>query len=132
MKARTNRRKRGCWRLAVVALVWWATPGHARIVDIEWDGGGRFERRMDVAPGRFAEVCGRLAAGNVVRWSFEAAASLDFNIHFHEGSKARYPAREDGARALSGVLPVDADRDYCWMWTNKSPAPVSLVINLAR
>ena len=127
-----NLRNRDFWRLAIVILASWAAPGNARIVNIEWDGGGRFERRMDVAPGRFSEVCGKLAKGSAVRWSFEAAGPLDFNIHFHEGGSVRYPAREDGASRLSGVLRADTEQDYCWMWTNKSPAPLSLEITLAK
>ena len=47
---------------------------------------GRFERSVIVAPGKFTEVCGKLPAGLIVAWNFEATVPLDFNVHHHFGS----------------------------------------------
>ena len=67
-----------------------------------------------------------------MRWSFQAAAPLNFNIHYHEGKKVEYPAKQDGVSQLQGTLPVSLDQDYCWMWTNKSGQAVDLNLLLTR
>jgi hypothetical protein len=109
-----------------------ASPANADLVKIDWDSAGRFEHSQDVAPGKFAEICGKLTRDQSVRWSFQAAAPLNFNIHYHEGKKVEYPAKQDGVSQLQGTLPVGLDQDYCWMWTNKAAAPVSLRVLLAH
>ena len=41
-------------------------------------------------------------------WSFEAPAPLDFNIHYHEGKKVRFPAEKSQVTKVglrSGMLP---------------------------
>ena len=38
-----------------------AIDARAELVDIRWDSAGLFETTMQVAPGKFAEVCGQLA-----------------------------------------------------------------------
>lgn len=109
-----------------------ASTASAELVEIVWDTGRRFDYRRDVGPGKFVEVCGRLAKDDAVHWSFQAEAPLDFNVHYHEGKKVEYPARQDGIEQMKGTLPVGVDQDYCWMWTNKSTRPVSLRVLLAR
>jgi hypothetical protein len=85
-----------------------------------------------VAPGKFAEVCGKLLRNDRVAWRFEASGPLDFNIHYHEGKAVRYPAREQAAAKSSGRLRAALDQDYCWMWTNRSGNPVELGLTLDR
>ena len=104
----------------------------AEIIDIAWSDQGRFERRVTVAPGKFAEACGKLARADVVAWRFDAGAPLNFNIHYHEGKEVRYPARQDAIASAQGELRAAIDQDYCWMWTNKSARPVELRIDLSR
>jgi len=108
------------------------SPARAEVITIDWDPAGRFEHRQDVAPGKFAEVCGKLTRDQSIRWSFQAGAPLDFNIHYHEGKKVEYPAKQDGVRESQGTLPVGLDQDYCWMWTNKAAVPVALQVQLVR
>lgn len=109
-----------------------STAVRAEIVDISWSGDGRFERRLTVAPGKFAEVCGKLAKAQSVHWRFDAGGPLNFNIHYHEGKDVRYPERRDALASASGQLRVALDQDYCWMWTNKSAQPVDLQLLLTR
>jgi hypothetical protein len=113
---------------AIAALA----PAMAEVIDIDWGAQGRFERQVTVAPGKFAEVCGRLVRDDRVAWRFEASGPLDFNIHYHEGKAVRYPAREDAAAKSSGKLQAALDQDYCWMWTNKAGRPVNLRLALER
>lgn len=109
-----------------------ATTAQAELVDIRWDAQGRMERRIDIAPGKFAELCGKLSKGQTVRWSFEGAAPLDFNIHYHVGKDVEYPAKAKGVAAQQGELKVALDQDYCWMWSNKGGAAVGLTVQLQR
>lgn len=109
-----------------------ALPARAEIVDIAWDAAGRFERTLAVAPGKFAEACGALAAGSTVRWRFEAGAPLDFNIHYHVGKAVEYPAKQAAVAKAGGTLDAKRGEDYCWMWTNKGSAPATLSFTLER
>jgi hypothetical protein len=118
--------------LGSLFVVLLSAGAQAEIVDIAWSGDGRFERRLAVAPGKFAEVCGKLAKAQSVAWRFDASGPLNFNIHYHEGKDVRYPERRDALASASGQLRVALDQDYCWMWTNKSAQPVDLQLLLTR
>ena len=109
-----------------------SAAAQAEIIDIAWDAGGRFERTLSVAPGKFAEVCGKLERGLPVAWTFSAERPLNFNIHYHAGKQVVFAARQDGVAAAQGELAVEVDQDYCWMWSNKSAAAVQLRLTLAR
>ena len=118
--------------LALILAVLCSTAARADIIDIAWNEQGRFERRVSVAPGKFAEVCGKLARADSVAWRFDASGPLNFNIHYHEGKDVRYPERRDALAGASGRLQVALDQDYCWMWTNKSGQAVDLNLLLMR
>jgi hypothetical protein len=109
-----------------------AVAAQAEVIDIAWSGDGRFERRVTVAPGKFAEVCGKLTRADAVAWRFDATGPLNFNIHYHEGKDVRFPERRDALSSASGRLPVALDQDYCWMWINKSGQAVDLQLLLTR
>ncbi|HMM85715.1 MAG TPA: hypothetical protein PKC53_09585 [Azohydromonas sp.] len=119
-----------CLGLSSAALL--SAAAQAEIVDIAWSSEGRFERRLTVAPGKFAEVCGKLVKAESVAWRFDASGPLNFNVHYHEGKEVRYPERRDALASASGQLRVALDQDYCWMWTNKSAQPVDLQLLLTR
>jgi len=104
----------------------------AEVIDIAWDAQQVFSRKVEVAPAKFVEVCGKLAAPTKVAWEFEASAALNFNVHYHEGKDVRFPAKQDGTAKLQGELKVDHDQDYCWMWTNKGKTPVSLTFSFKK
>jgi hypothetical protein len=109
-----------------------AAPAATHIVDIAWSPDGRFTHQTQIAAGRFVEVCGRLAVGDGVRWRFNTAAPVDFNIHYHVGKEAVFPAKLTQVSAGRDELKVAVAQDHCWMWTNKGPTPVSLAVELAR
>lgn len=125
--------RRHFWIGAPIALaVALPVAARAEVIDITWDAAGRFERQLTVAPGKFAEVCGKLNPPVDVQWQFTANVPLNFNIHYHEGKAVKFPAKQDGVAEGSGKLGVGIQQDYCWMWTNKGSAPVSLTVDLAR
>ncbi|MDH5540162.1 MAG: hypothetical protein OEY03_12230 [Rhizobacter sp.] len=115
---------------AAAALALLQPAAAAEVIDIGWDAAGGFRRTLDIAPGKFAEVCGAQAAGQSVRWRFDASAPLTFNIHYHVGKELRYPARNEQVDHLQGQLLADSAQDYCWMWSNKGAAAVRLNLQL--
>lgn len=108
------------------------TAARAEVVEIVWDSSGSFQRAIEIEPGKFAEVCGRLRKGQSVAWSFRSRAPMNFNIHYHEGSSVAFPAKQDQTSSLEGKLEVQTDQDYCWMWENGPRAKVTLSVVLRR
>lgn len=78
------------------------------------------------------EYGGDLKTGEKADSHFEASAPLDFNIHHHVGESGHFAAKEDGVRTSKGELNARSDQDFCWMWTNKSNATISLDVDLKR
>ena len=115
-----------------VALLLSANVAHAEVVDIAWDASGRFERVLDLAPAKFAEVCGRLTKGQSIAWSFKSGQPLNFNVHYHEGKSVVFPVKKDRSNELDGELQVAVDQDYCWMWENPSGAGTTFTMVLRR
>lgn len=109
-----------------------ALTAFASMLEVTWNEQGRYETTITVPPGRFAEVCGKLDRGHSVDWKFRSSAPTEFNIHYHLGKDVVYPAQKDNATEAGGRLNVEADADYCWMWTSKEPAPVRLTLSLQR
>jgi len=98
----------------------------ADVTDIQWRADGSFEHSLNLATGRFSELCGALRVGQSVEWQFESDQLLNFNIHWHEGQAVRYPVRVDQVRQQRGELVAGSAQDYCWMWSNPS-APTALL-----
>lgn len=87
-------------------------------------GEGAFE--FTLGAGAMEEVCFRLAAQEVARWSFVADMPVDFNLHWHEGKTVHMPVRRDAARADAGRYAAPHADDFCLMWTAPAaPARVS-------
>lgn len=118
--------------VVLILAVFCSTAARAAIVDIAWYEQGRFECRVSVAPGKFAEVCGKLTRVDSVAWRFDASGPLNSNIHYHDGKAVRYPERRDALAGASGRLQVALDQDYGWMWTNNSGQAVDLNFLLTR
>ncbi len=117
---------------ALTVLLLTGGPAQAEVTDIQWDASGRFDTKALVAPGKFAEICGKLAKGQSVGWVFKAEAPMNFNIHYHEGKKVEFPAKVDGAISAEGQLTVAVDQDYCWMWSNKTDKTAALNLTLQK
>lgn len=122
----------GAGVVALVSLLLAATHARAEVVDLQWRDEGRFEHSLVIAPERFAEVCGPLAAGQTVRWTFKADKTVNFNIHYHVGKAVQFPVKKEQVESLEGDLVVDSMQDYCWMWSNKTTAATKLSVTLDR
>lgn len=118
--------------LAGVLLLMGAGVARAEVIELQWQDSGRFERSLTIAPGKFAEICGPLEAGQAVQWTFEADRVLNFNVHYHVDKDVRYPAKKENVKRLQGDLSVDSRQDYCWMWSNKTTASTKLSVTLTR
>lgn len=119
--------------VAASVLCCFAAPdARAELIEFDWNAAGAFERTAAVAPGKFVELCKPLAAGARVAWQFETDAVVSFNIHYHLGKEVVYPAKFNAAGASKGTLEAAVKQDYCWMWTNKSAAPISSSIKLNK
>lgn len=117
------------WALVAAAA---AAAASSPITEIRWSTDGHFRHEAGVPPGKFIELCGKLAQGAVVRWRFESTAPLDFNIHYHVGKDVVYPARLNQASQAQDVLTIVVPQDYCWMWINKGGDAVRLKVELVR
>ena len=120
------------FHLSVLAAMAIPLFAHADDSDISWDAQGHAHQHFSAAPGKLVEYCGDLKTGDKVDWHFEASAPLDFNIHHHVGEAVHFAAKQEGVAASKGVLTAPSDQDYCWMWTNKSGAVISLDVELGR
>jgi hypothetical protein len=100
--------------------------------EIAFAADGRAFLSTQVTSNKFAEWCGRLAAGDRVEWTYRSSQPLDMNVHYHEGKSAVYPVKVTAENSSAGSLKVEAEKDYCWMWTNKTDASVSIEAELRR
>ena len=122
-------------RVAIIASILLASAApmaRAEIVEMVWGGGGTFTQQKQVAAGKFVEVCAKLLAGLKVEWSFEASGPTDFNIHYHEGKEAFSRPRCRQVARGQDTLQVEVEQHYCWMWSNKTLAPVVLQASFQR
>jgi hypothetical protein len=127
----TSNITRACATIAA-GFIGIASAAPNSIVEIAWSTGSRFSHQSTIAVGKFVEVCGKLAARDTVRWNYTTTASVDFNIHYHVGKEVVFPIKQSQVSSGSDTLSVAVAHDYCWMWTNKSAAPVGVVVELTR
>jgi hypothetical protein len=122
-------------KIAVTALALAMTQqafAASHIVDIAWGRDGAFAYAARVEPGKFVELCGKLAPGESVRWEFSASIPVDFNVHYHVGKEVKFPARQAQVSAGQDTLQVVVREDYCWMWSNKSSSGTQVDVRLQR
>lgn len=127
-------RARGVAAMATLVVGSTALPaaGSSHIVDVVWSEAGRFEHSAMVPAGRFIELCGKLAAGDRIRWAFDAAVPMDFNIHYHVSKETVFPAKQGQVVIGGELLQVGVTEHHCWMWTNRSANAALLRVMLQR
>ncbi len=79
-----------------------------------------------IKPGKIFEKCLSLSPPQKIEYSFESAAKLNFNLHYHRGEQVYYPVKLDRTNAESGLYEARAKETYCLMWENKTGADVEL------
>ena len=118
--------------ISAAVLLALAQAAVADLVPVQWDAAGQFSKDVPIQPGKFVEVCEKLAEGAKVDWSFEAAGPVDFNVHYHEGKEVRFPEKKVQVAQDQGKLTATLKQTYCWMWTNKGTTPLNLQFKLAK
>lgn len=115
-------------REAIVAVVCAGLvgPAAAELFEVKLKPGEAAVKQFTVAPGKFAELCAAVRQGQSVAWQFRADAAMDFNIHYHIEQRVEYPEQRKAVDNASGHLMVMVDQSYCWMWSNRSAAPIVL------
>ena len=131
MLSRTSHRSIA-FSIALTAIATASSLAQAELLDIAWNASGHYEKTAIVQPEKFLELCGGLAKGQTIGWSFDADQALDFNVHFHEGKDVVFPEKQIAVTKASGTLNVALKQDYCWMWSNKSATPATLTARLKR
>ena len=109
-----------------------AAGAKAEVLTLQWDANRQFAHEGTLAPGKFLEVCGKLAAASRIDWSFQASAPPLSNVHYHQGKEVIYPARHPASSSLSERLVAPVDQEYCWMWTNRSDLAAKLSLRLVQ
>ncbi|MEP7156954.1 MAG: hypothetical protein ABI905_14340 [Betaproteobacteria bacterium] len=101
----------------------------ADVANIQWKDGA-FAHKATIAPGKVLESCGKLVTGERVTWNFKSSQPAEFNIHYHTDKEVTYAEPRKESAGTAGTLQVTSDQDYCWMWRNKSAAPVEVEVSL--
>ena len=57
---------------------------------------------------------------------------MNFNVHYHEGKAAIFPAKLSAVTQARELLDVKSEQDYDWMWTHKTSSPTLLTVTLQR
>lgn len=118
-------------RIAIVlSCTGFAPPAATELIEVALKRGEAVEKRLAVQPGKFAELCSALKQNQTVNWRFRSGAAMDFNIHYHVDKRVEYPEQRKSIKDGNGRLVVEADQNYCWMWTNHSDAPVHVDVIL--
>jgi hypothetical protein len=73
-----------------------------------------------IPPGKIAEECFKLPAGQTIGYAFEATAPVDFNLHFHRGNDVEYPVQSDQVRQVDDRFTAPSTEEFCLMWTNRA------------
>ncbi|MEP6609823.1 MAG: hypothetical protein ABJA83_14260 [Burkholderiaceae bacterium] len=121
----------GCEKLLVaVACGTFAGSAVAELLEVKLTPGDVVEKRLTVPPGKFGEICSALNRGQAVSWQFRSDAVADFNVHYHVDKRVEYPEQRKNVKDGAGRLVIQSDQDYCWMWTNRSSAPIALDVTL--
>jgi len=89
------------------------------------DGGlGAFT--IEVRGNSAAEHCLKIAAGQSIRYRFDASGVVDFNIHFHRGNEVVLPVERKSVKALDGVFRAESTEDFCLMWERRAADAVKI------
>ena len=115
---------------SLVAAGFFATTSMAN--EIRWSSGDTFQHTTTIAPGKAAEVCAAVESRLPVEWRYVADGALNFDIHRHSGAEVIYAMRSYLTREQNGRFSPTFSFDWCWMWTNESPEPVTVRVDLKR
>ena len=74
---------------------------------------------VSLAPYEFQEVCFDLTPQDEVQYDFRSDQPIDFDIHYHDGLRIKYPVKLTGITDHADRLVAELDQTYCLMWFNR-------------
>jgi hypothetical protein len=98
--------------IAVAAMLTAATGADAQTATVPF--------MHSIRPGKIAEECFKLPAGQTISYAFEATEPVDYNIHFHRGNDVEYPVKGDQVREANDRFTAPSTEEFCLMWTNRT------------
>lgn len=88
------------------------------------------QERIRLGPYESYERCIELNPGDSLRYSYQASASVRFDIHFHLSEKTQYPVYRDGSLSGSGVFTARQKAEYCAYWALREEGSADLAFEL--
>jgi hypothetical protein len=67
---------------------------------------------LSLAPFEFQELCLELAPQDKIRYDFQSDQPIEFNIHYHDGLRIRFPVKLAGTTGHGGHFVAGPDRSY--------------------
>jgi hypothetical protein len=86
---------------------------------------------VSLAPFEFQELCFELARQDEVRYDFQSDPAVEFNIHYHDGLRIRYPVKLMGVTLRADRFVAELDQAYCLMWFNRNLTEASLTYRIS-
>ncbi len=85
---------------------------------------------LSLAPFEFRELCYELASRDEIQYDFQSDRPVEFDIHYHDGLRIRYPVHMSGITVGADRFSAELDQFYCLMWTNQSLMTTSLTYKI--
>ncbi len=81
---------------------------------------------VSLVPFEFKELCLELAPQDRIRYDFQSDQPIDFNIHYHDGLRIRFPIKLTRITGHGDEFVAEVDQTYCLMWFNRTLTGTSL------
>lgn len=78
------------------------------------------EEKIVIASRETHEKCLDLAEGEKLPYRFSSSATVNFNIHYHEGKDVRYLEQQRSILSFEGNITAPHAGEYCLMWKNRT------------
>jgi len=75
---------------------------------------------VSLAPFEFRELCFEMATRDEVQYDFRSDQPVEFDIHYHDGLRIRFPVKLTGVTVHADRFVAERDRSYCLMWLNRN------------
>ena len=85
---------------------------------------------VSLAPLAFQELCLDLAPRDKIRYDFQSDQPIEFNIHYHDGLRIRFPVKLTGITGHGDYFGAELDQSYCLMWLNQSLSRTALTYRI--
>jgi hypothetical protein len=81
---------------------------------------------VSLTPFEFQELCLELAPRDKIRYDFQSDQPIEFNIHYHDGLRIRFPVKLTGISDHGDNFTAELDHTYCLMWLNQGLSRTAL------